>query len=49
MPELYTWVILLIDQSEEIGEKQLSAFGTRWSQISPLMQVPLSYDKSAKQ
>ena len=25
MPVFYTWVILLINQSEEIGEKQLLA------------------------
>ena len=34
MPELYTWVILLINQLGEIGEKQRSVFG-------PLMHVPL--------
>ena len=27
MPDFYTWVILLNNQSKEIGEKQLSVFG----------------------
>ena len=43
MPELYTWAILLITQQDEIGEKQLSGFGTRGGQNSLLMHVPLSY------
>ena len=42
MPEFYTWVILLINQSEDIGEKQLSDFGSRGGQISPLMHVAFS-------
>ena len=42
MPEFYTGVILLINQSLEIGEKQLSDFGYRGGQISPLMHIPLS-------
>ena len=42
MPVFYTWVILLINQSEEIGKNQLSDFGSRGSQISPLMHVALS-------
>ena len=29
MPEFYTWAILLINQLGEIGEKQLSIFGSR--------------------
>ena len=37
MPEFYTGVILLINQSEEIGEKQLSVLGSRGGQISPFM------------
>ena len=41
MPEIYTWVILLINQSKEIGEKQLSAFGSRGGQISPFMYIAL--------
>ena len=41
MPVFYTWVILLINQSEEIGEKQLSGFGSRGVQISSLMRVAL--------
>ena len=35
MPEFYTWTILLINQSDEIGEKQLSVFGSRGGQIVP--------------
>ena len=42
MPEFYTWVILLINQSEEIGEKQLSVFGSRGDQNSSSMHVALS-------
>ena len=38
MPYFHTWVILLINQSEEIGEKQLSVFGSIWRQISPNKQ-----------
>ena len=41
MPEFYTWAILLINQLDEIGEKQLSVFGSRGGQICPLMHVPL--------
>ena len=39
--EFYTTVILLINQLKEIGEKQLSVFGSRGGQISPLMHIPL--------
>ena len=39
MPEFYTWVILLMNQSEEIDEKQLSVFSFRGGQISPLMHI----------
>ena len=39
MPEFYTWVILLINQSKEIGKKQLSDFGS--GAKIPLMHVPL--------
>ena len=42
MPEFYTWAILLINQQDEIGEKQLSVFGSRGGQNSPLMHVPFS-------
>ena len=42
MPEFYTWTILLINQLDEIGEKQLSVFGFRGGQVCPLMHVPLS-------
>ena len=41
MPEFYTWTILLINQLDEIGEKQLSVFGSRGDQIWPLMHIPL--------
>ena len=41
MPEFYTWAILLINQQNKIGEKQLSVFGSRGGQNSPLMHVPL--------
>ena len=41
MPGLYTWFIHLINHSKEIGEKQLSVFGPRGGQISPLMHVAL--------
>ena len=40
MPDFYTWVILLINQSEEIGENQLLVVGSRGDQ-SPLMHVAL--------
>ena len=45
MPEFYTLAILLIhvNQSEEIGEKQLSIFGFRRGQISLLMHVALYF------
>ena len=42
MPEFYTWAILQINQQDEIGEKQLSIYGSRGGQNSPLMHVPLS-------
>ena len=41
MPEFYTWVILLINRSKEIGKKQLSIFGSRGGPISPLMHIAL--------
>ena len=41
MPEFYTWAILLINQQDEIGETQLSVFGSRGGQDSPLMHVTL--------
>ena len=46
MPEFYTWVILLINQQDEMGKNQLSVFGSRGGQNSPLMHVPLSYGDS---
>ena len=39
MPKFYTSVILPINQSKEIGEKQLSDFGSRGGQNSPLMHI----------
>ena len=43
MSAFYTWVILLTNQSAELGEKQLSVVGSRGCQISPLlMHVTLS-------
>ena len=38
MPDFYTFVILLINQSEEIDEKKVSDIGYRGDQ-SPLMHV----------
>ena len=42
MAEFYAQVILLINQSEEIGEKQLSDLAPEGGQNSPLMDAPLS-------
>ena len=39
MPDFYTRAIPLVNQSEEIGEKQLSVFVSRGGQISPLMHI----------
>ena len=36
MPKLYISVILLINQSKEICEKQFSVLGSKGGQISPL-------------
>ena len=44
MPKFYTSVILLINQSKEICEKQFSVLGSEGGQISPLMHVPQRYD-----
>ena len=41
MPEFYTWAVPLTNQSDQIGEKQLSVFGSRGGQNSPLIYVPL--------
>ena len=46
MPKFYTSVILLIYQSEEIGEKQFSFFGSKRAQIRLLMHVPLCWGQS---
>ena len=35
IPKLHTSVILLINQSEEIGEKQFSVFGPKGAKLSP--------------
>ena len=48
MPDFYTCVILLINQSEEMDEKQLSDFGSRGGKISPLMHVALWLLKVSK-
>ena len=39
MPEVYTWVIHLINQRGDFDEKQLSFGGSRGSQNCPLMHV----------
>ena len=41
MLKFFTSVILLINRSKEIGQKQFSVFGSKGGQISPLMHVPL--------
>ena len=41
MPEFYTWASLLINRIDEIGEKQLSVFGSRGGQICHLMHIAL--------
>ena len=43
MTKFYTSVILLINQSKEICEKQFSVFGSRGGQIIPLTHVPLFF------
>ena len=48
MPEFYTWVILLINQLDEIGVKQLSVFVSRGGQNCPLMHVALSGENRDK-
>ena len=35
MPEFYTWAILLINQSDEIGGKQLSILALEGAKIAP--------------
>ena len=42
MPQFYTSVILLVNQSKEIGEKQFLVFVSKGGQNSPLMHIPLS-------
>ena len=44
MSEFYTSAILLINESKEICEKQISVFCSKGGHFSPLMHVPL-YDK----
>ena len=41
MSEFHTWVILLINQLGDFGEKQLSGFGSRGGQLCPLMHDAL--------
>ena len=48
MPEFYTWAILLVNQEDETGEKQLSVFGSKGGQNSPLMHVPLVFHRKSK-
>ena len=35
MPEFYTWTILLINQKDEMDEKQLSVFGLEGAKLAP--------------
>ena len=42
MPEFYTSAILLIYESKEICEKQISVFCPKGGHFSPLMHIPLS-------
>ena len=35
MPDFYTWVILLTNQSEEIGEKQISVLAPEGAKLTP--------------
>ena len=41
MQDFYTWAIVLINQKEEIGEKQLLVFGIIGGQNRHLMHVDL--------
>ena len=41
MPEFNIWVILLINQLDEIDERQHSVFGYRVGKICPVMQAAL--------
>ena len=41
MPEFNIWVILLINQLDEIDERQHSVFGYRVGKICPLMLAAL--------
>ena len=41
MPEFNIWVILLINQLDEIDERQHSVFGYRVGKICPLMHAAL--------
>ena len=42
MQYFHTWVILLINQSEEIGENNFQFLGSIWRQISPSLYVQLN-------
>ena len=46
MPEFSTWIIYLINQLGEIGEKQLSVLGSRGDQICPLCTFPFYFESS---
>ena len=48
IPDFYVWAILLMNQSEEIGEEQLSVLCHRVGQISPFMCLALWYDHLSK-
>ena len=49
MPEFYTWVILLIiNQIEQIGEKQLSVFGFRGDKAKIRTQQYIKLNTGAK-
>ena len=43
MPEFYTSAILLINQQDEIGEKQLSVIDSRGGQNSPNACTPFTF------
>ena len=41
MQEFYTWAILLINQNDEIGERQLSVLALEGVKIAPNARTPL--------
>ena len=44
MPEFYTWTIVLINQLSEIGDKQLSVFGSRRPNLCLNARTPLLWE-----